>query len=86
MTDTSPGIGWWKASDGQWYPPRWEYHHHATPIGRDVGAVLQAAMPALASFGEQGWEVVNFSVVQDAKMTVGHSLSVVFLLKRPRTT
>jgi hypothetical protein len=42
-------------------------------------------MPALASFGDQGWEVVNFNVVLDAKMTVGHSLSVVFLLKRART-
>lgn len=84
MTDTSPAAGWWKASDGQWYPPRWEYHYHATPVGRDVGRVLQEAMPALASFGDQGWELVNFNVLLDAKMTVGHSLSVVFLLKRPR--
>ena len=72
------------AADGQWYPPQWEYHYHATPVGRDVGRVLQEAMPALASFGEQGWEVVDFSVLQDAQMRIGHTLSLVFLLKRPR--
>ena len=21
MSDTSPGPGWWQASDGKWYPP-----------------------------------------------------------------
>lgn len=78
MTETSPGPGWWKASDGQWYPPPWEYQYHATATGRDVGRVLQGAMPALASFGEQGWEVVSFNVVQDAQMSIGHTLSLVF--------
>jgi hypothetical protein len=84
MTETSPGPGWWTASDGQWYPPQWEYHYHATATGRDVGRALQDAMPALASFGEQGWEVVNFNVLQDAQLSLGHTLSLVFLLKRPR--
>lgn len=84
MTDTSPDTGWWQASDGKWYPPRWEYHYHSSPIGRDVGRVLQDSMPALASFGDQGWELVSSNVLLDAKMTVGHSLSVVFLFKRPR--
>lgn len=25
MSDVSPGPGWWKASDGKWYPQKWEY-------------------------------------------------------------
>jgi hypothetical protein len=31
MTDTSPGPGWWLASDGRWYPP----HLHPDVRGRD---------------------------------------------------
>jgi hypothetical protein len=84
MTEISPDPGWWMASDGQWYPPQWEYHYHATETGRDANRAFQEAMPALASFGEQGWEVVNFTVLQDAQMRIGHTLSLVFLLKRPR--
>jgi hypothetical protein len=84
MTETSPGPGWWIASDGQWYPPKWDYHHHATGTGRSVDSAFQEAMPTLASFGEQGWEVVNCNVVQDAQVRIGHTVSLVFLLKRPR--
>ena len=29
MTDTPPGHGWWKASDGEWYPP--EQHPDYVP-------------------------------------------------------
>ena len=71
------------ASDGQWYPPRWEYQYYATTVGRDVASSFQEAMPALASLGHQGWEVVNFNVLQDAQLRLGHTLSLVFLLKRP---
>ncbi len=84
MTEGSPGPGWWVASDGQWYPPKWEYHYYATTVGRDVGSAFQEALPALSSFGEQGWEVVNFNVLQDAQMRLGHTLSIVFMMKRPR--
>ena len=84
MTETSPGPGWWLAADGQWYPPQWEYYYYATAVGRDVGAVFQEALPALANLGEQGWDVVNFNVLQDAQMRLGHTLSLVFFLKRPR--
>ncbi|MEQ8717034.1 MAG: DUF4389 domain-containing protein [Acidimicrobiales bacterium] len=41
MTDTPPGPGWWKASDGQWYPP--EQHQdpahrarYAAPTGQPM--------------------------------------------------
>jgi hypothetical protein len=84
MTETSPGPGWWMASDGQWYPPQWEYHYYATATSRGIDQAFQEAMPALASFGTQGWEVVNFSVVQDAQIRVGHTLSLAFFLKRLR--
>lgn len=23
--EITPGPGWWKAADNEWYPPRWEY-------------------------------------------------------------
>lgn len=84
MTDNSPGPGWWLAADGQWYPPQWEYHYYATAIERDIGRAFQEALPALASLGEQGWEVINFNVLQDAQVRIGHTLSVAFLLKRLR--
>lgn len=84
MTEPSPGPGWWIASDGQWYPPKWDYHHHATATGRSVDSAFQEAMPTLASLGEQGWEVVNCNVVQDAQVRIGHTVSLTFLLKRPR--
>lgn len=39
MTDTPPGPGWWKASDGNWYPP----DQHADPAHR---AQYAASTPA----------------------------------------
>jgi hypothetical protein len=33
MTDTSPGPGWWLASDGRWYPPH--LHPRSRPAGSD---------------------------------------------------
>ena len=40
MTDSSPGPGWWLASDGNWYPP------HLHP---DARALTASAFPAAAA-------------------------------------
>lgn len=36
MSDTSRGEGWWKASDGKWYPP--EQHPQHAAAGHQAGA------------------------------------------------
>jgi hypothetical protein len=41
MTDTSPGPGWWLASDGNWYPP----HLHPDHGSRPGGAIVDDARP-----------------------------------------
>src|SRR4051794_28124641 len=39
MTDTSPGPGWWLASDGNWYPP----HLHPDQHAHQNGTLLEDA-------------------------------------------
>ena len=53
MSDTSPGPGWWLASDGRWYPPEaqpdWSRLSEGTPTRATAGqdpAGLSAATPA----------------------------------------
>jgi hypothetical protein len=57
MSTPSPGPGWWLASDGQWYPQRWEtkFVHYTN---ESLDALLAEATPQLNAYGEQGWEVV----------------------------
>jgi hypothetical protein len=60
MTNTWPGPGWWLGSDGNWYPQRWGYELiMSNPEG---GLKMGEALEKAASLGEQGWEMVNFTV------------------------
>lgn len=58
---SSPGPGWWLASDGKWYPQRWEttftYSTHES-----LEAVIEDASRVTREYGEQGWEIVGSSV------------------------
>jgi hypothetical protein len=58
---TSPGPGWWLASDGQWYPQRWE----STFIyytNESLQVVIDEARRLTKEHGEEGWEIVGSSV------------------------
>jgi hypothetical protein len=92
LPSTSPGPGWWLASDGKWYPQRWEsnfiYYTHES-----LQAVIDEAARLATAYGEQGWEIVN-STVQRAQVTHGFKgydrdgelyfeWSIVCTLKRP---
>ncbi|HEY0227551.1 MAG TPA: hypothetical protein VGC05_14405 [Mycobacterium sp.] len=67
MSTPSPGQGWWLASDGQWYPPRWETKFfHCTDEALE--SVIDEASRQTKTFGEQGWEIVN-SAVQRTQVT-----------------
>jgi hypothetical protein len=58
---TSPGPGWWLASDDQWYPQRWEntfiYH-----TNESLKTLIEEVSDLTKTYGEQGWEIVNSSV------------------------
>lgn len=59
MGEQERGAGWWKASDGEWYPPRWEYRW---AVGYHRPRSSHIAIDALlAELGSQGWEAVNYS-------------------------
>jgi hypothetical protein len=54
MNNPSPGPGWWMASDGNWYPQKWEYmcrNAHA--------ASVEELWRQANSLGQEGWELVN---------------------------
>jgi len=57
MSSPSPGPGWWLASDGNWYPQKWEYKFEYQ-AGADS---LQKMELAADSLGQQGWEMVNLT-------------------------
>jgi hypothetical protein len=99
MTDTSPGPGWWLASDGKWYPQRWEYNCFCD-FGKGAGPGLSKAVELtradLAELGQQGWELVNFSVQCEVSIGNGNEFkgqpptwfsnegwSIVAFMKRP---
>jgi hypothetical protein len=100
MNTPSPGPGWWLASDGRWYPQRWEYDVVETE-GGGAGPGLYKAMVDLRAqvngLGQEGWEVVNFTVqshysqgvgkgtsaMQQATAFENQSWSIVCLIKRP---
>ena len=78
MAEVERGAGWWKATDGEWYPPRWEY--------RWVGGYIphkkprpDMIEPLLAEAGAQGWEAV--SAMGDPSGV--SSFYVMVLIKRP---
>jgi hypothetical protein len=58
MTDASPGPGYWKASDGKWYPPKWEYKS-ILKYDNNTSVALQWVEERADQLGQQGWEMVN---------------------------
>lgn len=48
MTDTSPGPGWWLASDGNWYPPHLHPNARAAATAEPPAASEQAATTSVA--------------------------------------
>lgn len=72
-TEIQTGGGWWKATDGEWYPPRWEYR--IIESSRTFKFGQQAFVDELAAAGLEGWEVT--SVIGDPSKTV------MATLKRP---
>lgn len=92
MSTPSPGPGWWLASDGKWYPQRWEttFIHYTN---ESLEAVIDEMSRQMKGYGDQGWEIVNSGVqrVQVARHfkdydNVGDHYfewSIVCTLKRP---
>jgi hypothetical protein len=91
-SNSSPGPGWWLASDGQWYPQLWEttFIYYAN---ESLQAVIDEASRLTKAHGEQGWEIVGSSV-QRVQVTHGFAgydkegelyfeWSIVCTLKRP---
>jgi hypothetical protein len=63
MSAPSPGPGWWLASDGNWYPQKWEYMRvDRTTTDANWGDKANEFMALLAEYGQQGWELVNYSL------------------------
>lgn len=58
MTETSPGPGWWLASDGNWYPP------HLHPDAR-ARAAAEASAAASADHAREDTEHLGRAVVAD---------------------
>jgi hypothetical protein len=92
MSTPSPGPGWWLASDGNWYPQRWEttFVHYTN---ESLPAVIDEASRQSKAYGEQGWEIVGSSVQRsqvarrfkeyDAGGDHYFEWSIVCTLKRP---
>jgi hypothetical protein len=61
MSDSSPGEGWWLASDGKWYPPE-----QAVPT----------AEPPPAARSPRSWSTVHVTLVAAVSLVVGALLGV----------
>jgi len=61
MSTPAPGPGWWLASDGNWYPQRWE-SLFVSYTNESLQAVIDEASHLTKAYGEQGWEIVGSSV------------------------
>jgi hypothetical protein len=59
MSTPSPGPV--TASDGKWYPQRWD-STFITHTNESLQAVLEEAARLTKAYGEQGWEIVGSSV------------------------
>lgn len=80
--EITPGPGWWKAADDEWYPPRWEYMWVRGYIGpqKKYHVDVEAELDEL---GSQGWEAVS-AVSNDANAGLASSAhGVAVLMKRP---
>jgi hypothetical protein len=67
MNTPSPGPGWSLASDGNWYPQRWEYYSQMWPCPWDgnLADTLGVVEDKASELGQQGWEMVNLAVVPE---------------------
>ena len=61
MSTTSPGPSWWLASDGEWYPQRWE-NHFIYNKNESLQALIDEVSSLTKTYGEQGWELVSSSL------------------------
>lgn len=59
---TSPGPGWWQASDGNWYPQQWEYTWLTSGAYKFLKEAVEYVTQQAAAYGIQGWEMVNYTV------------------------
>lgn len=52
------------ASDGKWCPQRWEYRKIFKIVAKGdyLGETLDEVDQSLETLGQQGWEMVNFTV------------------------
>src|SRR6185437_6381076 len=62
MNNPSPGLGWWLASDGKWYPQKWEYDAFRWS-DQDQHALITKLRDWLDEKGQLGWELVSASMV-----------------------
>jgi hypothetical protein len=79
MSTPSPGPGWWLASDGHWYPQKWEYkttHAWRQPSAQDATEALESFV---TDMGQEGWEMVGFAL-NDYRES---SVTLVIYWKRP---
>ena len=61
ISSPSPGPGWWLASDGNWYPQRWEtYFIYCT--NESPQALVEEVAGMCQTYGGQGWEIVNSTI------------------------
>jgi hypothetical protein len=61
ISSPSPGPGWWLASDGKWYPQRWEtYFIYCT--NESLQALVEEVAGMCQTYGGQGWEIVNSTI------------------------
>jgi hypothetical protein len=58
---TSPGPGRWLASDGQWYPQRWETIF-IYETNESLKELIDEVSRLTKTHGEQGWEIVSSAV------------------------
>lgn len=82
MTEVQPGPGWWKATDDEWYPPRWEYRWVQGYLNPKKGH--EPIEAAVSELGLQGWEAVSLTSREPSSAVVGATFTVV-LMKRPVT-
>jgi len=69
VSTPSPWPGWWLASDGQWYPQRWE-NHFIYNTNESLEELITEVSALTKAHGEHGWELVN-STVQRVQVTHG---------------
>lgn len=90
-SNASPGPGWWQASDGQWYPQKWQTLSLYN-TNENLKTLIDETDVLANQYGQQGWEVVSSSIerTQVAFHTTGKGsqrwtfqYSIVYTLKRP---